>query len=78
MKWIKDAVRAVLLRFGWELNRVNVPLSPPPWIVRAEPRSLEDEVIKEGWVYNVLCMANRYYSPPSLAFSGAGTEKIAA
>jgi SAM-dependent methyltransferase len=68
---VKSLVKKLLRGLDYEIRRAGsketVPYGLlPPWI--AEPKPVEDEVIKEGWIYHALQMANRNYRPPQLAY----------
>lgn len=64
--------KAVAEARGFELSRAGVVRADahidvrPGWI--DEPEPVTDDVIRDGWVYNVLHMANRTYRPSRLAY----------
>ena len=67
---LKDVAQSILRRYGFELKRINPNAeSPlPKWIADSEPESIVDEVISQGWIYNVLHMANKNYTSPRLSY----------
>ena len=70
---MKKIIRFILRKFGFEVRKINKSfLNDQPltakWIKDSEPEPNVDEVIKEGWVSNVLHMANKNYTPPNLSY----------
>ncbi|MBF0232559.1 MAG: methyltransferase domain-containing protein [Desulfamplus sp.] len=71
MTIIKQVAKLALKKLGYEIKLIeqgNLPLSVPRWIQEIEIKPNTDDVISEGWVHNVLHMANKYYSPTNLNF----------
>jgi hypothetical protein len=67
--FLRSLVSRVLREFGLQLCRINdEPSSMPNWICSSEPDPIRDEVIADGWDYNVLHMSNKYYSPSALSY----------
>lgn len=71
---IKKAIKHMLKLVGFKLVRLNSESEVgwgaaklPAWI--QEPEPIADEVIRSGWLYHALQMANRNYRPLQLAYA---------
>ena len=70
MSMLKKFLKWFLKKKGYEICPINQKLLPstPQWIQESSALPNVDAVIKGGWDYNVLHMANKNYSPPHPGF----------